>query len=96
MNYKQKTSLKNVLSTRVNLGEKLNFNKIRKSRIPSYRFRGCDQKVQSLDTGVGNATKGSDKVYTGSAMLGVVTMHKSNAIPIFNQQAAIDVSNMRR
>lgn len=34
--------------------------------------------------------------YTGTAILGIATMHKSNAVPIFNSKAAIEVSAMRR
>ena len=34
--------------------------------------------------------------YTGTLIKGIATMHKSNAVPIINQQQAIDISNMRR
>ena len=40
--------------------------------------------------------KPADKVYTGDKMLGIGTLHKSNAVPIFNEQDAIDQANMRR
>ena len=36
------------------------------------------------------------KVYTGTAMKGIGTLHKSNAVPIFTDQEAIDQANMRR
>jgi hypothetical protein len=36
------------------------------------------------------------KVYTGSAMKGIGTLHKSNAVPIFSAEEAIDQANMRR
>lgn len=38
----------------------------------------------------------ADKQYTGTAMLGVGTMHKSNMIPIFQEDAAKDIASMRR
>lgn len=44
----------------------------------------------------GSTAKPAQKVYTGAAMLGVATMHKSNAVPVFNTDAARDISNMRR
>jgi hypothetical protein len=35
-------------------------------------------------------------VYTGTAMLGIGTLHKSNAVPIFSDEEARDQANMRR
>lgn len=29
-------------------------------------------------------------------MLGVATMHKSNSVPVFSKQDAIDIAKMRR
>lgn len=34
--------------------------------------------------------------YTGTKMLGIGTMHKSNAVPIFSDDEAVDLSKMRR
>ncbi len=34
--------------------------------------------------------------YTGDKIIGIGTMHKSNAVPIFNDQQAKDISTMRR
>ena len=36
------------------------------------------------------------KVYTGTAMKGIGTLHKSNAVPIFTDEEAKDQANMRR
>jgi hypothetical protein len=54
------------------------------------------RKIQSLDTGPGIAAKAATKVYTGTAMKGIATMHKSNAVPVFTDEQAKDISNMRR
>jgi len=54
------------------------------------------QHIPSKDTGVGIAAKPADKVYTGSAMLGVATLHKSNAVPVFSAEDAVEISRMRR
>ena len=35
-------------------------------------------------------------LYTGTKIIGIGTMHKSNLVPIFSDQAAIDISRMRR
>ena len=42
------------------------------------------------------ATRRDAPRYTGTAMLGVATMHKSNMVPVFSQEAAIDAATMRR
>jgi len=50
----------------------------------------------SLDTGSGSTAPVERKVYTGTLIKGIATMHKSNAIPIIDEQHAIDVAQMRR
>ena len=44
----------------------------------------------------GVATVAPPKVYTGTMVKGIATMHKSNAVPVFSQEDAIDISKMRR
>ena len=51
--------------------------------------------IPSRDTG-GNATLAAPKVYTGSEMIGIGQLHKSNAIPIFKKSDAEDLAKMRR
>ena len=52
--------------------------------------------IPSRDTGRGVAARPADKVYTGDAMIGIGQLHKSNGIPVFRQEDAVDVSKMRR
>ena len=52
--------------------------------------------IPSRDTGVSVAARPADKVYTGDAMIGIGQLHKSNGIPVFRQEDAVDVSKMRR
>ena len=54
------------------------------------------ERIPSKETGVGVASKPADKVYTGTAMLGVATMHKSNAVPVFSEESAVEIARMRR
>ena len=54
------------------------------------------KQIPSVDTGVGIAARAADKVYTGTAMLGVATMHKSNAVPVFSEADAVEIARMRR
>lgn len=44
----------------------------------------------------GNATKAEPKVYTGTKVRGIATMHKSNAVPVFSDEEAVEISRMRR
>jgi hypothetical protein len=57
--------------------------------------RGNTHHIQSVDTG-GNATLAAPKVYTGTKVKGIATMHKSNAVPVFSDQEAVEISSMRR
>lgn len=34
--------------------------------------------------------------YTGTKILGIATMHKSNLVPVFSDEEAVDISKMRR
>lgn len=53
--------------------------------------------IPSLQTTGGDATKPIEgKRYTGTAMLGIGTLHKSNAVPIFSSDDAVQISRMRR
>ena len=52
--------------------------------------------VNSLDTGWVTCSKPTDKEYTGTKVKGIGTMHKSNAVPIFSDDEAIEISKMRR
>lgn len=52
--------------------------------------------IKSLDSGGGVAALAPAKVYTGDKIKGIGTMHKSNAVPIFSDEEAIEISRMRR
>jgi hypothetical protein len=58
--------------------------------------RNTTAHIKSLDTGLGNATLKPAKQYTGTKVKGIATMHKSNAVPIFSDEEAVDISRMRR
>lgn len=52
--------------------------------------------IKSHVTEGGNATVAAPKVYTGTKVKGIATMHKSNAVPVFSDEEAVDISRMRR
>jgi hypothetical protein len=57
--------------------------------------RTTSTHIPSRDTG-GNATLAPAKVYTGTKVKGIATMHKSNAVPVFSDEEAVEISRMRR
>jgi hypothetical protein len=59
-------------------------------------IRDTGPKIPSLNSGLGVATMAPPKVYTGTKVKGIATMHKSNAVPIFSDEEAIEISRMRR
>ena len=57
--------------------------------------RSNTHHIPSRDTG-GVAVLAAPKIYTGTKVKGIATMHKSNAVPVFSDEEAIDISRMRR
>lgn len=70
---------------------------VQKHSTQSY-VRDPGPRIPSLNGGVDMvpALKAKEKVYTGTKILGIGTMHKSNAVPIFSDTEAKDISSMRR
>lgn len=57
-----------------------------------------EQQVKAgtfISGGHTTAKKEAEK-YTGTLVKGIATMHKSNAVPVINQQEATDIARMRR
>jgi len=55
------------------------------------------KRINSLDTGHKGAVRTKDiPQYTGTKILGIGTMHKSNAVPVFSDEEAKAISTMRR
>jgi hypothetical protein len=70
-----------------------NLSSVYSLKIPE--GRNTTAHIKSVDTG-GNATLAPAKVYTGDKVKGIATMHKSNAVPVFSDEEAVDISKMRR
>lgn len=55
------------------------------------------RNIPSLNPSLmGAATMKPKKVYTGDKILGIGTLHKSNAVPVFSVEEAHDIAKMRR
>ncbi len=64
--------------------------------LPTPIGRSNTHHIKSLNSGAGVATLSPAKVYTGTKVKGIATMHKSNAVPVFSNEEAQDISRMRR
>jgi hypothetical protein len=51
---------------------------------------------QSLGIVAGNTLKREPLKYTGTLVKGIATMHKSNAVPVIDEEQMKDISRMRR
>ena len=58
--------------------------------------RTTSHHIPSRGDSSGVATAKESKVYTGTEMIGIGQLHKSNAVPVFRAQDAKDLSSMRR
>ena len=60
-------------------------------------IRDTGPKISSRpDTVLGPVACKPVPCYTGTKILGIGTMHKSNAVPIFSNDEATDIAKMRR
>lgn len=62
----------------------------------STTYRRETPHYPSLNSGYHDTAKKEIPQYTGTAMLGIGTLHKSNAVPIFSQEDAKEQARMRR
>jgi hypothetical protein len=59
--------------------------------------RSSGHEYKSVDTGFNGGTKPVHGLrYTGDKIMGVAVMHKSNLVPVYKGQDAIDIARMRR
>lgn len=66
---------------------------------PKPALRDTGPRPSSLhpaQTGAPLALKPPANKYTGEKILGIAAMHKSNLVPIFNAEQAVDTATMRR
>jgi hypothetical protein len=54
------------------------------------------EKYPSVFSMGGSTAKKETMQYTGTLIKGIATMHKSNAVPIINEEQAKEISQMRR
>ena len=66
---------------------------------PTYsapRRGSSTEHIKSLQTTESHTSAPERKEYTGTLVKGIGTMHKSNAVPVIDEQAMKDLASMRR
>lgn len=68
------------------------------NKVPNLsNYRGADQpRIPSLPFTGEICARPTQKTYTGDKMIGIGTLHKSNAIPVFSDDLVKDIAKMRR
>jgi hypothetical protein len=69
--------------------------------LPALRYSprvGADvaRSIKSLDTNASYTERRESLKYTGTLVKGIATMHKSNAVPVIDEEQMKDISRMRR
>jgi hypothetical protein len=85
---------------KVRVTKKVQPTKATLNTVDEVLHRSIDHRKQypslnSVDV-CGVAAKRASPVYTGTLIKGIATMHKSNAVPVFNSEQAQDIAKMRR
>ena len=71
--------------------------KIRTIRLDNRHYRrGSAEEYPSVPDTVGVAPRVESPRYTGTLVKGIGTMHKSNAVPIIDEEQMKDIARMRR
>jgi hypothetical protein len=68
---------------------------LRGTPLPKYEVSDHRQKYPSGD-GIGVNYTRKEKVYTGTLIKGISVLHKSNAVPVINDEQILEIAKMRR
>ena len=92
--YGKNKSIQTFPSKKANPNYRIEQSNKHKEKYPSL----MEQQIKDgTFTQGGNTTSKKEPMkYTGTLVKGIATMHKSNAVPVINQQEATDIARMRR
>lgn len=68
---------------------------LRGTPAPKYEGSNHREKYPSGD-GIGTTYARKEQVYTGTLIKGISTLHKSNAVPVINDEQILEIAKMRR
>ena len=68
-----------------------------RSQFSTFALRvSTTNSIPSHGMSIGNTDLVERPKYTGENLLGIAVMHKSNLVPVFKAQDAVDIARMRR
>jgi hypothetical protein len=69
-----------------------------KPKLPDYKTPKwrVGKQYPSKELIASKTSKKERQVYTGTLIKGISQMHKSNAVPVIDQQQILDIARMRR
>jgi len=67
---------------------------VQRKTTPAYRRETPD--IPSMGDASGVAVKKDPQRYTGTLVKGISVLHKSNAVPVINDEEIVDIARMRR
>jgi hypothetical protein len=94
---KKKRKAKGVIAKKLNRASLI----LGTEELPSLSYGsriGADQasKIRSLNTTASRTERKETMKYTGTLVKGLATMHKSNCIPVIDEEQMKEISRMRR
>jgi hypothetical protein len=94
---KKKRKTKGVIAKKLNRASLI----LGTEELPSLSYGsriGADQasKIRSLNTTASRTERKETMKYTGTLVKGLATMHKSNCIPVIDEEQMKEISRMRR
>ena len=72
------------------------FKELKATTPPTYRSTAAIPSLDPVQSKPENTALPTRKEYTGTLVKGIATMHKSNAVPVIDQEQMKDISRMRR
>ena len=94
---KRKKKVKGVVAKKYNRASAI----LGVEKLPSLSYGprvGADvaRNIESLRTHYSSTERKESMKYTGTLVKGIATMHKSNAVPVIDEEQMKDISRMRR
>ena len=94
---KKKRKVKGVVAKKYSKSSQiLGTNEIPRLQYSSRVGADSARNLQSLETDRIYTERRESLKYTGSLVKGIATMHKSNAVPVIDEEQMKDISRMRR
>lgn len=86
----------NISSKKRNKKEKISFDHKPSYENPKYTRYDPTSSIPSIQPTWAICARPADRKYTGTLVKGIATMHKSNAVPVINEEEMVSISRMRR